>query len=162
MKMHISAAAALTILALLCAPCLAAQGDAIKTDYFSITPPTGWSMPAPVKEQPHGGASAAFTRADANIAVTLNVLRIPMTAQQLAENMARDMAKNGLKASKPMRKDGMVWLKIEGKAPGQAWFGSNGELCAATLIFGPEPKQANELLRAIQSPCKGLFPIQAN
>lgn len=139
---------------------LAEQKDAssLKTEYFSITIPSGWHMPAPPREQPFGGVSAAFVKEGSDIAVTLNFLRGDIPASKFAENMAQDMQKNGMKASRPVSDHGLYKFSISSKANGIAWIGSNAGICTATLVFGNEPSEANELLKAIMPVNKNLLP----
>lgn len=133
-------------------------GTEVKTKYFELAIPDGWIMPQPVKQQPNDGVSAVFATEKGNVAITLNVMNVPMDAREIATQTAANMNKTGLKTTEPVENGGLWAIDIEGKAKGKAWFGSNGKICAVTTIFGADVKLADELLKAIKTENKGLFP----
>lgn len=151
-------------LTFLCLPVFAAnKSRSIKTDYFTVTIPAGWNMPAPLKQQPLGGVSVAFVKTGSDVAVTLNFLELGVSAKDFAEKMIQDMNKSDMKASKPVEQKGLYTFSIHGKADGKAWIGARDGVCAATLVFGTDFSQAAPLLRAIRLLPKyeKLVPVSA-
>ena len=139
----------------------AAQKDAriLENEYFSITLPAGWKMPAPPKKQPLGGISAAFVKEGSDIAVTLNFLQgADISAKIFADKMVEDMKKSGMRASKPVLENGLYKFEIDGRARGTAWIGSDAGVCAATLVFGNNQAEANSLLKAVKPVNRKLLP----
>lgn len=134
------------------------SGSVVKTKYFELTIPEGWMMPQPAKQQPRDGVSAVFASEKGNIAVTINVMQASMPAEEIARQTAANMQKTGLKTTPPVEKNGMWVIDIEGKAKGNAWFGSDGKFCSVTTIFGTDVNEANKLLQAIKTGYSGLFP----
>lgn len=133
----------------------------IKTEYFTIELPKGWSMPAPIKEQPLGGLSAAFVKEGSDIAVTLNFLHGNIPAREFAAKMSQDIRKSGMKTSSPVARGSLYTFSLNGQASGTAWIGSENGICAATLIFGGDLKAANRLLKAVQGKYRKLLPSDA-
>lgn len=137
-------------------------GEEVRTDFFSLVLPAGWSMPIPMKSQANGAISCAFVCDKGEPAVAINVLPAPVSGKQLAELMSADMRKNGMKTGQ-IKESGKLWImNIEGRTKGTGWFGSNGEVCAATMIFGQSPERANALLKALKTEDRSLFPENAN
>lgn len=134
-------------------------GQKVSCDYFELTIPKGWSMPVPIKKMPEG-VSALFGIMKGDLAVTLNVMKIDVSAKEMAEQTLANMRKGGLTAGEPTEKDGIWYADITGKAKGLACFGAADGLASACVIVGTEPQRANELLSAIQSSHKGLFPTR--
>lgn len=138
-----------------------ASGNTVKTDYFSLKIPAGWIMPQPVKKQPGDGLSAAFGLEKGDCVVTLNVMKVSLPAEELATQTAANMRKTGLEVSAPKNDNGFWAFKLSGKANGQALFGCDSGLCAATIIMGNSAENAAELLGAIKPIKPGLFPQKA-
>lgn len=137
-------------------------GAEVATEFFSVLLPPGWMQPLPIKEQKGGAISAAFVGPRGEPAVAINVIPAPLNGKQLAEMMARDMEKNGMRAG-PLTQRGKLWhMEIEGRTKGAAWFGSNGRICAATMIFGANPDLANELFASLRSEQRDIFPEKAD
>lgn len=133
-------------------------GKKVQTEYFSLTIPAGWSMPMPVKKN-NLGMTALFGAVKSNLAVTVNVLKSPMSAKDIATQTLANMRKGGLKTGPLRTKGGLCYAEISGKVTGVAWFGSNNKgLASAVVILGSNDSQANELLKALKPSEKGLFP----
>jgi len=137
-------------------------GSVIKTKYFNLTIPQGWMMPQPVKQQPRDGISAVFASEKGNVAITINVMQVALSAKEIAAQTAANMQKSGLKTTPPVEKNGFWVIDVEGKAKGNAWFGSNGKICAVTTVFGYDTAAANALLGSIQEADAKLIPSVAN
>lgn len=133
-------------------------GAQIKTKYFELTIPAGWFMPQPVKEQPNKGISAVFAPEDGKLAITINVMPVPISAKEIATQTAANMTKTGLKTSQATEKNGFWVIDIEGKAKGQAWFGSNGKNCSVITVFGANLASANDILEVLKGTDAKLFP----
>lgn len=132
-------------------------GQKIETEYFDVVIPTGWSMPAPVKNMPMG-ISALFGIMKGDLAVTINVMKVRLSAREMAEQTLANMRKGGLKTGELKEKNGFYWATMSGKANGIACFGSADGLASATVIIGNDAKRANALLEAIKPRVAGLLP----
>lgn len=137
-------------------------GQNVKTEYFSLVIPKGWSMPMPAKTMPLG-MSALFGTVKGNLAVTVNVLKAPLTAKEVGNQTLANMRKGGLKTSELKEKNGLYYATISGKTTGICWFGADtGKgIVSAVVVLGNDGKRANELLKAIKPTIKGLFPTSA-
>lgn len=137
----------------------ATEGQRVKTEYFNVVLPRGWIMPYPVNNKPDG-TSAVFADEKTQVTVTVNVIRVKLKALDFANMVLPNMKKSGLQAGKPELINGLYRVKIGGKPGGEAWFGSNGTLCTATVILAQSPHvaPANEILSAIKSTEPALFP----
>lgn len=140
----------------------APAGTEIKTEYFSLRLPQGWRMLKPVKTHPNGDVSAVFVPDDASLAVTINFIHVPVSAQVIAETAAQNIEKTGFKASPLKEENGICSFDISGKGTGKAWFGANGKICAIILMFGSNFGQANKLLDNIKSPYRSIMPLAVN
>lgn len=137
----------------------ATEGQRVKTEYFNLILPRGWIMPYPVNNKPDG-TSAVFADEKTQITVTVNIIRAKLQALDFANMILPNMKKSGLKPEKPVFDNGFYKVVIRGKASGAAWFGSNGNLCTATVILSQSPNvtPANELLSALKTTQANLFP----
>lgn len=137
----------------------AKSGQTVSTEYYRVTLPRDWIMPDPVKKRPHG-ISVAFANEKNRNAVTINILTIPMKAEDLAKSTIASMKKNGLKIGKLQKTGNLYRLEIFGKPGGEAWFGSDGKICAATVILGEkiDKKSINAFLTAFKPVTRELFP----
>lgn len=137
-------------------------GAQIKTKYFELTIPAGWFMPQPVKQRPNDGISAVFAPENGKMAMTINVMPAPVSAQEIAKQTVAQMIKSGLKATEPVEKNGFWVVDVEGKAKGRAWFGADGTLCSIITIFGSDVAAANEILGAVKGADARLIPKSIN
>lgn len=138
-------------------------GQIVKTEYFSITIPAGWSMPMPVKKVPQG-MSALFGSVKGNLAVTVNVLKAPLSAKEVGNQTLANMRKGGLKTSALKEKNGLFQATVSGKTTGVAWFGGDSKkgIVSAVVILGNDDEKANTLLRALKPVAPGLFPTSVH
>lgn len=136
-----------------------ADSKNITTEYFNVVLPQGWIMPEKISKKPQG-MSAVFANKRTGMAVTVNVLTVPVSASDLANQTIKNMRSGGLKPGKAEKIGNLYRVKISGKASGEAWFGSNGQICAATVILGAKPdlKVANEFFAAFRPKDPNLFP----
>lgn len=137
----------------------AKAGDEIKTEYFNLKLPAGWIMPYPVNHKPNG-TSAVFADEKSHVTVTVNVIKANLSVKQFMDMILPDMKKSGLKPGMPVMEKGLYRVTIQGKPQGEAWFGSNGKLCTATVILSQSAKlsAANELLAVFKTGLPALFP----
>lgn len=156
---------ALFIFTFLLAPAFSAEqmeirkaGAEVRTEYFTLKIPSGWIMPAPVKNQPNHGLSAVFALERGDLALTLNVVPAKINIPEYAEKMKQDMKKNGLHAGPLEKRNGFYRMIITGKIGGEAWFGESAGLFGAAILFGKDLRAANALFGALK-PVKGnVFP----
>lgn len=138
-------------------------GQEVSTDYFSLTIPKGWSMPVPVQKAAGGNVSALFASMSQAPAVSINVMKAPATAQQIAESTIANMKKGGMQVSDPVEKNGLWEADItQGSGKGKVWFGAADGCVAVTIITGGDLEKADELLKAMDAKVKGLFPASVN
>lgn len=137
----------------------AKAGDEVKTEFFSLKIPAGWIMPYPVNHKPDG-VSAVFGDERSHVTVTINAITAPLSLKEFTDIILPNMKKSGLKPGIPVLENGLNKVLIRGKPQGEAWFGSNGKLCTATVILNENTSigAANEILQALQSPMANLFP----
>lgn len=143
-------------------PSAAALGaDAVKTEFFSLRLPPGWLMPYPVKRNPDG-VSAVFHSEKADVTVTVNVIEAPLSLKALTDSVLPGMKKSGLNPQKPVMENGLSKVVFKGRPRGAGFFGSNGKMCAAVIILSQaqDISAANEILGALKSPQKSLFPAK--
>lgn len=137
----------------------ARAGDEVKTEFFSLKIPAGWIMPYPVNHKPDG-TSAVFGDEKTHVTVTINAIQAPLKLKEFTDTVLPNMKKSGLKTGLPVMENGLYKVVIRGMPQGEAWFGSNGKLCTATVILNGTDNisAANELLGALKSPLPQLFP----
>lgn len=133
-------------------------GETVETPYFSVTIPAGWYMPEPVKKQPLDGISAVFATTSGTMALAISIMKAGMTAKELAQQTAANMAKTGLKITTPRKKGGFWQIDIKGQANGEGWFGANGKFCSVITLFGKNFADANVFLSALATEYPELFP----
>lgn len=138
-------------------------GQQVATDYFTLTIPTGWSMPMPAQKMPDGGVNVLFASMSQAPAVTISIMKNPATAKQIAEMTTASMRKGGMEVSEPMEKDGF-WVSdlTQGKQKGKVLFGSADGHVSVTIIVGGELEKADEILKAMDVKIKGLLPMSVN
>lgn len=134
-------------------------GQTVKTEYFSVTLPAGWIMPEAINRR-KPALSAVFYNQKTGIAITVNVLDMPIPARDLAQSTLKSMRAGGLKPAEPVKSGEFYKIAISGRPQGEAWFAGNGKICAATVILGEKMnrKVANEFLRVFRPVDKALFP----
>lgn len=137
-------------------------GQEVSTEYFRLTIPAGWSMPVPVKKMANNGMTVVFGSMAQDPAVSISVMKTPMSAKEIGEATIANMKKSGLQVGALEEKDGLWHAAISGKGSGAVWFGSSDGTAAVTIVTGKNVEKANELLSAIEPKIKGLFPKQAN
>lgn len=137
----------------------AREGQTIKCEYFTVTIPAGWVMPEAIRRKPPV-LYAAFADKKSGIAITYNILNIPMSAKELAEITIKNMNASGLKTSQLKKSGNFYRLNITGKVSGEAWFASNGKICTATIVLGEKmnKKVPDVFMKAFNPVDKGLFP----
>ncbi len=137
----------------------ATAGSIVNTEFFNLKIPQGWFMPYPVNKKPDV-VSAVFGNQKTDLSVTVNVIKASLPVNQFMNNVLFGMEKSGLKPDKPVKENGLYKVILKGKPRGIAWFGSNGTLCTATIVLSQSPNliAANELLGALKSPSRSLFP----
>lgn len=139
----------------------AKSANAVTSAYFSADLPPGWFMPEKISEKPRA-ISAVFANKPTGMAITVNVLLVPVPAKDLAEQTIKKMNASGLNTGKPQKVGSLYKVPLTGKANGEAWFGSNGQICAATVILGKkmDAKVANEFFAAFRPKDPELFPAR--
>lgn len=139
----------------------AKAGEDVKTDFFQVHIPSGWIMPYPVKSRHKpDGTSAVFSNEKTHVTVTFNVVQTPFSLKEFSNTILSQMKASGLKPGMPVMEGGLNKIKISGMPQGEAWFGSNGKFCTATVILSQSPNisSANELLSVMKFSLPQLFP----
>lgn len=139
----------------------ARAGDEVKTEFFWLKIPSGWIMPYPVsKKHKPEGIAAVFSDEKSGVAVTLNAIQTPLSLKNFTDAILGEMKKSGINPGMPVLEKGLNKITITGIPQGEAWLGSNGKLCTATVILSEYSNisAANELLQVLQSPYSQLFP----
>lgn len=165
---------ALLVAAVLCcaSPLLAAKkapplkemgSQEVTTEYFSLTIPKGWSMPVAPRKMPNSGMTVVFGRMSQDLAVSMNVMKTPMTAREIGESTIANMKKGGMNVGPLEEKNGLWETTLsKGNGKGKAWFGAADGVAAVTIVTGNDVEKANEIFSAIQPKIKGIFPTAAN
>lgn len=134
-------------------------GQEVTTDYFSLTIPSGWSMPVPLVKQPDGTVAVIFGSMKQDPAVSISVMKTPATAKEMAEATTANMKQGGMEVGPLEEKDGFWQASVtQGKGRGKAWFGAVDGTAAITIVSGQEIDRANEILGAIEPKIQGLIP----
>lgn len=137
----------------------ATAGKLVKTNYFEITIPKGWVMPKETRSTKRG-AEAIFSNNRVMTAVQLSVLESTKSAKEMAEVTAKDMRGQKLSVSDPVETAGGFYtMEVDGgPMPYRCWIGANGKVAGLTMVLGKDVSAANEILKAVKSPQKGIFP----
>lgn len=137
----------------------ATAGKNVKTGYFEITIPKGWVMPRQTRSTKRG-AEAIFSNNKAMTAVQLSVLDSTKTAKEMAEVTAKDMRSQKLSVSDPVEAaNGFYTMEVDGgPMPYRCWIGANGKTAGLTMVLGKDVAVANEILKAVKTTQKGIFP----
>lgn len=139
----------------------AKAGEEVKTEFFQIKIPSGWIMPYPVNQKHNPeGTSAVFSDEKTKVTITINVIQTPLSLKNFTNTIVNEMKKSGLKPGMPVMENGLNKIIIRGTPQGEAWFGSNGRLCTATVILSQQSdvSVANQLLNQLRSSSPNLFP----
>lgn len=139
----------------------AKAGEVVKTEFFELKIPADWIMPYPVnKKHKPEGTSAVFSDEKTRVTVTVNVIQTPLSLKNFTTAIVNEMKKSGLKPGMPVMENGLNKIIIRGTPQGEAWLGSNGKFCTATVILSQTANisAANELLNQLKSSFPNLFP----
>lgn len=149
---------AFTFVLLMAAFVVPAQAKEVKTAYFTLDLPAGWTQPRPVQEV-NGAVVALVVNQKDGTAVSISVMPAPMTAEDIAKQTLDNMKKGGMKVEEPKEKDGLYEAAFsQGAGKGMSWFGSNGTVCAVTTVVGKSVEPGKALLKGLKSSDDKLFP----
>lgn len=130
----------------------------VKTQYFSLALPEGWTQPQPVQNA-NGTSLAIFQNKKDGSAVTITVVSNGMSAKDAATQTIANMKAGGLKATDPVEKNGIYESSFsQGQGKGVSYFGSNGKEFAVTTIIGPNTETGKALLKNLKPTDSKLFP----
>lgn len=142
---------------LLCAS--AALAAEVKTDYFTLNLPSGWTQPQPVQSA-QGATMVIIQNAAEQTVVTVAVMPVPLSAKDLATQTLTNMKAAGFTVSEPVASgDSYVGEFSKDPAKGVNYFTSNGKLGSVITIMGNSLDGGKKMLEDNFKPADSkLFP----
>ena len=142
---------------LLCASvALAAE---VKTDYFTLNLPSGWTQPQPVQSA-QGATMAILQNAAEQTVVTVAVTPVPLSAKDLATQTLTNMKAAGFTVSEPVASgDSYMGEFSKEQVKGISYFSANGKLGSVMTIMGASLDAGKKMLKDNLKPVDSkLFP----
>lgn len=145
---------------LLCAS--AALAAEVKTDYFTLNLPSGWTQPQPVQpvQSAQGATMAILQNAAEQTVVTVAVTPVPLSAKDLATQTLTNMKAAGFTVSEPVASgDSYMGEFSKEQVKGISYFSANGKLGSVITIMGASLDAGKKMLKDNLKPVDSkLFP----
>ena len=145
------------LLGILCAS--AALAAEVKTDYFTLNLPSGWTQPQPVQSA-QGATMAILQNAAEQTVVTVAITPVPLSAKDLATQTLANMKAAGFTVTEPVLSgDAYVGEFSKEQVKGVSYFSANGKLGSVITIMGASLDAGKKMLKDNLKPADSkLFP----
>ena len=135
-----------------------ALAEDIKTDYFTLKLPSGWTLPQPAKEA-NGALFVVMQNASDNSMVSIAVTPVNLSAEKLAEATIENMKKGGITTSDAVASGRSYVAEFsQNQAKGVSYFTSNGKAGSVVTMLGDRDKAKSMLKKNLKPVDKNLFP----
>ena len=131
----------------------------VKTDYFTLNLPSGWTQPQPVQSA-QGATMAILQNAAEQTVVTVAVTPVPLSAKDLATQTLTNMKAAGFTVSEPVASgDSYMGEFSKEQVKGISYFSADGKLGSVITIMGASLDAGKKMLKDNLKPVDSkLFP----
>ena len=136
-----------------------ALAEEIKTDYFTLNLPEGWTQPQPVQSANGAVIALAQNSADKSV-LSIAITPVPLPAKDVASQTLANMKAGGITVSDPVQSgDSYVAEFTQNQSKGVGYFTSNGKVNSVVIIIGSTTDTGKELMNKQFKPADvKLFP----